>query len=207
MHFSETDIAHWQPQTQYQVVIASQFLHHVPGLETLFDTIKSALTDDGLFLVDDTIGRNGHKRWPEALALVDALWSELDERHKFHHLHGVTNHRFINWDCSLTGFEGIRAQDILPLLLKNFGFETFIAFGNLIDVFVERPYGPNFDIHHPEDLAFIDWVQALDQANMATGRIKPTHMIAALGKSQLKQTAVIRHLTPEFCVRRPDSDG
>jgi hypothetical protein len=29
------------------------------------------------------------------------------------------------WDCSKVGFEGIRAQDILPLLVKNSRFEAF----------------------------------------------------------------------------------
>lgn len=205
MLFNETDIAHWQPQTQYEVVLARQFLHHVPALETLFATIKSALTDHGLFLVDDMIGRNGHMRWPEALELVNTLWAELDDKHKFHHLHRVTNRQFVNWDCSLTGFEGIRAQDILPLLLKNFGFESFFAFGNLIEVFVDRPYGPNFNIHDPKDLAFIDRVQALDQACIDSGRIKPTHMFAALCKASPGQTSTFGHLTPEFCVRMPNS--
>ncbi|HTR00232.1 MAG TPA: class I SAM-dependent methyltransferase [Candidatus Acidoferrum sp.] len=206
MLFSEIDLAQWRPQTQYEVVLASQFLHHVPGLEVLFDTIRDALTDDGLFLVDDMIGRNGHMRWPEALELVNALWSELDDAHKFNHLHGITNRRFVNWDCSLTGFEGIRAQDILPLLMERFGFESFIVFANLIDVFVERPYGPNFDVNNPADLAFIDKVQALDQANIESGRIKPTHMIAALCKAAPARTTTIRHLTPQFCLRSPLSN-
>src|SRR5690606_19005291 len=122
--------------------------------------------------------------------------------HKYHHLHGQTNHRFVNWDCSLTGYEGIRAQDILPLLLERFHFASFLAFGNLIDVFIERPYGPNFDVDVPGDLAFIDRVQALDQASIESGRIKPTHMLAALCKARPEHTRVLRHLTPEFCVRR-----
>lgn len=202
MKFNQVDIARWHPQTQYEVVLASQFLHHVPGLEVLFDTIHSAMTADGLFLINDIIGRNGHMRWPEALQLLNPLWAELDDAHKFHHLHGQTNKQFVNWDCSLTGFEGIRAQDILPLLLDKFHFESFLAFGNLIDVFIERTYGPNFDIHNPADLAFIDRVHALDQASIESGRLKPTHMIAALCKTPPMQTVVIRNLTPEFCVRR-----
>jgi SAM-dependent methyltransferase len=202
MVFNKTDIERWQPQTRYEIVFACQFLHHVQALESLFDTIHSALTDDGLFLVDDMIGRNGHMRWPEALEMVNTLWAELDDKYKFHHLHGQTNCQFVNWDCSLTGFEGIRAQDILPILLERFYFASFLAFGNLIDVFIERAYGPNFDINEPGDLAFIDRVHALDQTSLESGRIKPTHMVAALGKSKPVQTVAIRHLTPEFCVRR-----
>jgi len=206
MQFTQADIACWQPQGSHEVVLVCQFLHHVPGLEALFDKISSTLTDDGLLLVDDIIGRNGHMRWPEALVLVNQLWAELDAAHKFHHLHGQTNREFLNWDCSLTGFEGIRAQDILPLLLERFHFASFLAFGNVIDVFIERTYGPNFDINKPADLAFIDRVHALDQASIESGRIKPTHMLAALCKSSPGHTRVIRHLTPEFCVRKLDQN-
>jgi SAM-dependent methyltransferase len=202
MHFNQVDIAHWRPQEQYEVVFACQFLHHVPELERLFDTIRAALTDDGLFLIDDIIGRNGHRRWPEALALVNELWEELDESRKYHHLHGQTHHQFLNWDCSITGFEGIRAQDILPLLMERFHFESFLGFGNLIDVFVERAYGPNFDVNMPADLAFIDRVHALDQRNLEAGILTPTHMLAAVCKTRPRHTTVIRNLTPEFCVRK-----
>jgi SAM-dependent methyltransferase len=205
MVFNQADINQWRPQNKYEVVLACQVLHHVPTLEKLFDTIHAALTDDGLFLIDDMIGRNGHMRWPEALQLIETLWAELDDAHKYHHLHQQTNRKFVNWDCSITGFEGIRAQDILPLLMERFFFSTFLVFGNLIEVFIERAYGPNFDIHNPADLAFIDRVQALDQANLDSGQIKPTHMLAALCKTRPAETKVLRHMTPEFCVRRTDS--
>lgn len=202
MVFTHKDIGHWRPQTPYEVVFASQFLHHVQDLERLFDTVRAALTDDGLFLVDDIIGRNGHMRWPEALDIVNALWAELDVKYKYHHLHGQTNLQFVNWDCSLTGFEGIRAQDILPLLREYFFFESFLAYGNLIDVFIERHYGPNFDVDSPQDRAFIDRVHALDQASLEAGHITPTHLLAALRKSPPPQQTVLRNLRPEFCVRR-----
>jgi SAM-dependent methyltransferase len=205
MLFTQADIARWNPQTKYEVVLASQFLHHVPALEKLFDTIHFTLSEDGVFLVSDIIGRNGHMRWPEALELLNTLWSQLDDAHKFHHLHGQVNREFVNWDCSLTGFEGIRAQDILPLLLERFFFESFLAFGNLIDVFVDRPYGPNFDVNNPADLLFIDRVHESDQVNLASGRISPTHMLAVLRKSRPERTQVFRNMTPEFCVRRVDA--
>ena len=47
-------------------------------------------------------------------------------------------------------FEGIRAQDILPLLVERFTFDEFIGFGNVIDPFVDRSFGPNFDIASPK---------------------------------------------------------
>lgn len=89
-----------------------------------------------------------------------------------HHLPGVSNRKYVNWDCSLTGFEGIRAQAILPLLVENFHLDTFIAVANIIDVFVDRSYGPNFSIDKAAALAFVDRVQQPDQGAIESGGIQ-----------------------------------
>jgi len=110
--------------------------------------------------------------------------------------------KFPNSDCSVQGFEGIRAQDILPLLTRRFHFELFIGFGNIIDIFVDRAYGHNFDPANQWDRSFIDRVHALDQTEIESGRVKPTHMLAALTKRQVSNTKMHKHLSPEFCLRR-----
>lgn len=203
MVFTEGDIAQWEPEAQpaYQVIISLQFLHHVVELEQLMAKVRLAMAPNALFLVDDMVGRNGHMLWPEALAMVEELWAELPERYKYHHLHAVTNKKYVNWDCSITGYEGIRAQDILPLLVEYFHFDTFIAFSNIIDVFVGRPYGPNFSVDAADDLAFIDRVQSLDQEAINGGDIKPTHMLAAMRKEGLGEVRCCGKITPAFALR------
>jgi SAM-dependent methyltransferase len=203
MVFTEQNIDDWEPdeQPRHHVIICRQFLHHVVHLEALMVKLKQAMAPHALFLVDDMVGRNGHMRWPEAQVLVEELWAELPEQYKYHHLHGVTNKSYKNWDCSITGYEGIRAQDILPLLLENFQFDTFIAFANVIDIFVDRPYGPNFSVDNPDDLAFIDRVQRLDQMAIERGEVKPTHMIGAMQLEPVQKLRCCGNITPEFAVR------
>lgn len=201
--FRQADIANWRPDQQYDVIMTTQFLHHVVHLEKLFDNVKSALLPWGHFLVVDMIGRNGHMRWPEALTVVEALWNELPEKYKFHHLHKKTYRSFVNWDCSVATMEGIRAQDILPLLLRRFYFELFIGHSNIIDVFVDRPFGPNFDPNVEWDRNFIDRVQALDSELLGKGVVKPTQMIADMVLTPPDVTHVCGALTPERAVRIP----
>ena len=141
-------------------------------------------------------------RWPEALTHVESLWAELPDRYKYNHQLRRLERDFVNWDCSQSGFEGIRAQDILPLLMERFNFELFIGFGNIIDVFVDRSFGHNFDPDRPFDRAFIDRAHGLDQNLLESGAVKPTHMIAVMTKAPA-ETVTYKHLTPEFCVRRP----
>ncbi|WP_019498101.1 class I SAM-dependent methyltransferase [Pseudanabaena sp. PCC 6802] len=202
--FIETDINSWEVNEKYQIIIANQSLHHFVNLEILFDKIYVALDDLGFFLSHDMIGRNGHMYWPEALEILLPLWSVLEDRHKWNHLLNRFEFIYENWDCSVEGFEGIRSQDILPLLLKKFKFDSFLGFANLINVFIDRCFGHNFKVDNPHDCYFIDFVARLDNYYIEIGKIKPTQMIAAMTKVSVSRTKIYKHLTPEFCVRLPD---
>jgi 2-polyprenyl-3-methyl-5-hydroxy-6-metoxy-1,4-benzoquinol methylase len=202
--FETFDVNSWRPRRQYDAILAIQSLHHIVELEVLSDKIHQALAPDGYFLTDDMIGRNGHQRWPEALKVVKDLWREMPDKYKYNHQLKRFEKEYENWDCSTEGFEGIRAQDILPLLIDRFHFDLFVPFGNIIDIFIDRGFGPNFDPDKEEDRAFIDRVHAIDVAEIEGGRVKPTHMLAALTINPVAQTIMYKHLSPEFCVRRPD---
>ena len=180
LNFTQIDINQWQPEGKYDVVIAAHSLHHFLALEHLFDAIRGCLNENGYFLNHDMIGRNGHMRWPEALEIVNMLWTELPDDCKYNHLQRRVELPYENFDCSTDGFEGIRAQNILPLLIQRFQFELFIPLGNLIDIFVDRCFGFNFDCAKSSDIDFIDRVQRMDQEAIEAGCITPTHMYAAM---------------------------
>jgi SAM-dependent methyltransferase len=196
------DLNHWTPARMYHAVIANQSLHHVVQLESLFETVRRSLVADGAFIVSDMIGRNGHQRWPEALKIVRELWTELPQSYKRNRLLGRQEDEFLDWDSSQDGFEGIRAQDVLPLLVERFGFELFFGFGNVIDPFVGRAFGPNFDADRAWDREFIDRVHQRDQSALLLGHVTPTHMLAIIRSDHGDRPArVWKHLSPAFCLR------
>lgn len=197
------DFNSWKTTKTYDIIIANQCLHHVVELESLFFAVKSALSPEGYFLTSDMIGRNGHQRWPEALAIVREFWKELPADYKFNQLLKRQEEEYINHDCSVESFEGIRAQDILPLLNKVFHFELFIPFANVVTVFIDRPFGHNFDAEGEWDRDFIDRVHARDDAAILSGEIKPTQMLAVLRNQAVETTLLHPGLTPEFCIRKP----
>ena len=68
------------------------------------------------------------------------FWRKLPPSYRFNRKLERYEEMFLNYDCSADGFEGIRSQDILPLLLENFHFHVFIALAN-----VDRTFcGPLF---------------------------------------------------------------
>ena len=199
------DFNDWRPDGHYDAVLANQSLHHVMNLEGLFAAVDAALTPSGRFVTSDMIGRNGHMRWPEAAAIVREFWQELPPAYRRNVQLRRDEEQFLDWDCSVEGFEGIRAQDILPLLLARFDFELFVGYGNVIDPFVDRSFGPNFDASATWDRDFIDRVHARDETEMSAGRITPTHMLAVLRRRPWAGTCAHRPgLPPERGVRTPD---
>ena len=73
----------------------------------------------------------------------------------------------------------------------------------MIDPFVDRTFGPNFDAANPEDCAFIDRVHERDAYEIARGAIKPTHILAAMCVGRAGTQKYVDGLTPAFSVRSP----
>src|SRR5262249_39555904 len=201
LRFVQDDFNQWNPSHEYDGVIANQALHHVLNLEHLFAQIQSCLKPQGSFILSDIIGRNGNRRWPEALEIVHEYWRKLPPSYRFNQQLDRYEELYQNWDCSQETFEGIRSQDILPLLLESFHFRLFIGFANIIDPFVDRAFGHNFDATASWDRAFIDEVHKRDEKEMISGCVKPTHILAVLGNERDRPTLFHEPLSPRFCLR------
>lgn len=203
LSFIESDFNNWKSNKEYASVIANHSLHHVQNLEGLFSEIKNSLNKNGSFIVNDMIGRNGHQRWPEALEAVNNFWKELPESYRYNHQLKRFEEVYENWDCSTEGFEGIRSQDILPLLVKNFHFQLFIGFGNVTDIFIDRGFGHNFDVNKKSDTDFIDKIHQFDEDSIRNGAIKPTKVMAVMKKHPPIEPIYSRGFSPKFCIREP----
>jgi SAM-dependent methyltransferase len=199
----EADLNNWVPAQSYSGAMAHHSLHHVLELEHLFNQIYNALDDNGRFVTFDIIGRNGHQRWPETYSVINALWHFLPEKKRYHTILKWTSENYRDHDCSTQGFEGIRAQDILPELIKKFHFDTFFAWGGLTDVFTGRSYGGNFDPNTEEDRAFIDLVEELNEVLIENGAIKPTCLCASMLKHVSAEPKLYLNRTPEIMLRDP----
>jgi SAM-dependent methyltransferase len=198
----ECDINDYEIQETYDGAMAHHSLHHFVKLERIFDNVKRMLRPNTAFAVWDMIGRNGHMRWPECLSIIEKFWSILPQDKRYNHQLQETWQEFVNFDCSHEGFEGIRAQDILPALLERFYPSHFVAVGGMIEVFLDRSFGHNFNPDDAWDRAFIDLIEHLNTRMIECGAIKPTLMYAVF-TNEACDCKHVGHLTPEFCVRWP----
>ena len=206
MSFEVANINDWQAVDSYSSVIAHHSLHHFLELEQIFDQIKVALKPGGKFITIDMIGRNGHQRWPEALEIVQQHWHELPLTYRYNLQLQRQEDTFLDWDCSTESFEGIRSQDILPLLIERFHFEEFLAFGNVIMPFVDRSFGHHFDMDTAWDTDFIERLHHVDEQGFASGQLTPNIMFAAMTSTATDKSVHVRGLSPKQCVRTTTKD-
>ena len=143
-------------------------------------------------------------RWPEALEMVHEFWLQMPEAYRYNLLLNRAEPLYENWDCSHEGFEGIRAQDVLPLLTRYFKFELFLGFGNVVDIFIDRCFGHHFSADREWDRIFIDRVHARDEQAIASGIITPTHMIAVMSNEEPRTRHYWKGMAPDRFIRVPD---
>lgn len=179
----QADLNTWTATEPADIYLANHSLHHLVQLEHLCEQVHSSLTEDGVLLVNDMIGRNGHVRWPEAAECIKRIWRAAPSRYRYNHSLGRVDDTYPDLDCSQESFEGIRAQDVLPLLLRSFHPEIYVTFASVIDPFVDRVYGPNFDPDDPGDTTFIDAIAKFDEAGIDAQVFSPTHLVATFRRS------------------------
>ncbi len=155
------------------VYIANHSLHHMVELEHIFTEMARAASDDMIFLINDMIGRNGHKMWDNTKIVVDELWKYADQKYKLNAYNKRYDAEIMNIDCSTEGFEGIRAEDILPLLDEIFDIDVYLPFGTVVNRFVDRAYGHNFNPENKDDLAFINKMISIDEKYLSEGILSP----------------------------------
>lgn len=173
------DLNRFDNNERFNMIMANHSLHHIVDLEGVFDFIARALLPGGIFATCDMIGRNGHMRWPETEAPLQMLWPALTDSQRFHRqLRRLDLDRFVDHDCSGEGFEGVRAQDVLPLILERFNAYRFFGYGGFIDVLTDRGYGPGFDASSEADRHIIMTMAHLNDILLDGGAIKPTSMMA-----------------------------
>ena len=135
---------------------------------------------------------------------MEEFWRQLPDAYRFDRQRRAQERNYPDRDYASRGFEGIRAQDILPLLVERFAFDVFIGFANAIDPFVDRSFGPNFSVERDWDRDFIDRVHARDEAAILSGTITPTHMLAVMCVGRAGENRFAENLSPQAAVRRPD---
>ena len=73
----------------------------------------------------------------------------------------------------------------------------FIYWGGVIDVFVDRGFGHNFDKNNPVDRDFIDRVEFVNREKLLSEEITPTQTISVMQKTKPERSFHLYGRSPE----------
>jgi len=180
--FIQDDINKIKIQEKFDIVLAIQSLHHFVELEHIFDEVNGCMTEKSFFIINDMIGRNGHMFWENSYYVYNAIWNILPKELKYNHITKKYYKKRKRPDFWGENLEGIRAQDILPLLDRKFKFVVFAPFSAVVNFFTNRDFGYSFDLNNDLHLSILDMLCTYDNFLLKNKLLKPTQLLAAMAK-------------------------
>ena len=154
-------------------------------LERVLDFISAALADGGEFWsIGEAIGRNGNRLWGRAQDAANACFTSLPARLRRNHHTGVVDERLPDDDYGSGTFEGIRSQDILPLLTDRLDPVDVYRRNCFLWRLVNQAYNGNYDMSDPEDVARLQGFVLAELAHFRDGG-RPTELHGVFRKRLL----------------------
>ncbi len=102
---------------KWDIIMCISALHHVIELEKVMKFCYLSLNADGEFWsLGESIGRNGNRLWPEARDRANAIFKNLPEKYRINSHSLQVDELLPDNDYSVGCFEGIRSEDIEPII-------------------------------------------------------------------------------------------
>jgi len=201
MEYKVGDFNYPKFEKKYDFFFANHSLHHVTELENLFSAIAENSNENMIFLINDMIGRNGHVLWDGTKEAVQMIWNNLDEKYKYNAYSKEYDQEVMDHDCSSEGFEGIRAEDIVPLLNKYFDFDTYLPFSFIISRFIDRAYGHNYNVESNQDIQVINKIIDLEIKATQENKFSATQAFIKLKNKNSVEKLKFLFQTPEETIK------
>jgi SAM-dependent methyltransferase len=168
----------------YDMIFAHAVLHHVINLERLFDQIARGLTDGGILHLVEVIGKNRQLLWEEnerfANAILDALPYELTGGAKLQAPSGEE------------GMEGVRQEEILPILRERFEpLYEYLHGAFMRYVCTDERLNRHLDPEHELGRRYLDLLIDIDWSAIRNGILRPLEI---WGVYRLRPTTASRSL-------------
>jgi SAM-dependent methyltransferase len=149
----------------YDMIFAHAVLHHVINLELLFDQIARGLTGRGILQLVEVIGKNRRLLWEEnerfANVILDALPLELTRGAKL-------------LASEEEGMEGIRQEEILPILRERFEPLYEYSHGAFMRyICTDERFGQHLNPDHELGRRYLDFLIDIDRSTIQNGILRP----------------------------------
>lgn len=162
----------------FDLIMAHASLHHILNLEHVFHQMYRGLKDGGRLIVQDVIGKTQVLFWkPNVDFAIDVL-NKMPARYR----DGVSLPPYSEPSVQV-GMEGIRQEEIEPLLSRFFGPIKMFKYGSFMRLICTHPeLGKRFDPDREPDRLYLLSLFDLDVRQVAEGKLAATELIAVYEK-------------------------
>ena len=154
------------PTGSFDVIFAHAAIHHVINLEHLMEQIAGGLTDRGIFHLVEVTGKNRKLIWDENERFANRLLEVLPE--------SISEGYRLNVPLQTDGMEGIRQEDILPLIYGLFEPVYECHHGAFMRFICTNPYlGKRLDPNDPTAKRCLDFLIDADESAVRNSILRP----------------------------------
>ena len=141
---------------RFDVVMCVSALHHVVELERVLEFVSESLRPAGEFWsIGEAIGRNGNRLWEADYLVANAFFEQLPARLRANRGTGAVDECLPNVHCADASFEGIRSQEILPLLARQFEAVHTYLYNCFLWRLTNQAYSDNYDLSQSKDIQYL----------------------------------------------------
>ena len=149
----------------YDLIFAHAVLHHVINLEILFDQIACGLTGGGILQLVEVIGKNKRLLWEENERFANVILAALPVK--------VTQGAKVQV-TEEEGMEGIRQEQILPILRERFDALYEYTHGAFMRyICTDERFGRYFNPEHELSRRYLDLLIDIDKSTVRNGILRP----------------------------------
>jgi len=177
---------HILPKEKYDVVFASQSLHHITNLEHVFSQIKLSLKPDGIFIANEFVGANQFQWSVKQVEAAQSLLDTIPGKYRMGINTGVFKSHILIQSIEIMNYvdptEAIRSEELMDLFRKYFYIVEINDFGGtLLNLVLEDIIG-NFDEEKNEDVKIIKQLCAKEQELIDSGEFDSDFKIIIMRK-------------------------
>lgn len=156
----------------WDVIICISALHHVVELERCIQYIHDSLAIDGEFWsIGENIGRCGNRLWPDALTEANYVFKGLPEKYRKNRTTHKVDLEISDKDFSVDCYEGIRSEEILPILSRWFHEHDVYTRNCFLWRLINLDYSDNYSLSSEEDRIWIIKMVEAEVMHYAKGGI------------------------------------
>jgi SAM-dependent methyltransferase len=173
------------PEHSYDVVLCVSALHHFVELEHMAASIARSLKPGGEFWsIGEYVGRPGARLYDDLYDKANALFQQQPPELRRNAITGEVDAALSNFDCSLSSFEGVRADEIEPVFGQYFNAEWLDKRSVVLWRLIDASYVSNYDVSRPPHREWVSRVVELDYELYSKGAPASSMNAVYLPKSQ-----------------------